>query len=87
MNKPLIAILAGLGALVISWIYPPWIVEAYDEGRFVGSRALGFHCIFETIPTRGGNGHVRADAGRLLLIDLCIVAVTAGVVMVLRQTR
>ncbi len=80
MNKPLIAILAGLGFLVISWLFPPW-EEQYGSRGFSYN---GFRFIF--MPA-GDYDSWRVCVVRLALIDLCIIAITAGVVLALKQWK
>jgi hypothetical protein len=74
MNNPSIAIQAGLGLLVSSWLFPPWVYK--------GGESEGFHFIFEKFSYA-----VRVDVGRLVLVDLCIVAVCAGVFMALKKSK
>ena len=85
MKKPLIAILAGLGLLMLSWLFPPWQMEVSAANHW---EDVGFHCFLVKLPYLGMShpGH-RIDFGRLILMDLSIVAMTAGAVLVLRQPR
>jgi hypothetical protein len=93
MNRNTIAILTGLAALVLSWLFPPWINTYRWDGKFVEEAAIGPRFLFGKLPQPPGRHSIeasytyRVDSGRLMLIDLCIAAMTVGVILVLKRPK
>ena len=87
LSKQTATILAGLAALVISWLFPPWTLESDSMGIF-SSVPLGLHYILSDFPGPPAPYlRFRVDISRLVLIDLCILAVTVGAILVVRQPK
>jgi hypothetical protein len=79
-----LAILAGLGSLVLSWIFPPWQKTWKHEGRIVRVEHVGPVCLFD-MPQREivTDSAFSIDVSRLVLVDLCIAAISAGAAITL----
>jgi hypothetical protein len=72
MSKSLRAIVIMVFLLVASWLCPPWTYTTQKLGKTVESD-WGHYFIF-LLPS-GGAGTFHVDTGKLVLTDLCIVAI------------
>lgn len=87
MSNPLMAILAGLGLLVLSWLFPPWIytIKAKGGQAFIEER-IGFAFLFKSQDSAAQTTYA-VDIPSLVLIDLCIVAISAGAFLTLKHFK
>ena len=78
MSKHFIALWAGIGLLVISWLIPPWTAMSESPQVAVHQMAAGFRCVFLPQEVWSDNRTFHIDVPLVLIIDLGIAAITAG---------
>jgi hypothetical protein len=79
MCKSFIAMWAGIGMLVASWLFPPTPQVVTNEGELV--RRGRFCFIFTAL--KGGDHELNLT--RLLFTDLSIISATGGIIYMLRK--
>ena len=75
--------IAAIGLLVISWLFPPW-TAAIDSTPARYQVGAGFHSVFRSPEVWSDNRTFRIDWRKLCLIDLGIVLAAAGTVISVR---
>ena len=90
MSKMLISMWVGIALLVASWLFPPWLKteqRASFNGTISAIENSGHSFIFS--PPQG-SAYLRLsyqiDLKRVLMLDLAIVAITAGAIITFRKS-
>lgn len=80
--RSLIAMWIGVGLLVLSWLFPPFVNITKERYK---NEVRTYH--FGVSVFTSTNYYWHPDFGRLLLIDSAIAAVTVAVMVSLRNTK
>ncbi len=91
LGKPVRAILAGIGLLALTWLFPPWLRTIKNtSGHVLRVDRIGFAFLLDTPNGLGASTLTAAyavDVPRLVLLDLIAAAATAGAFIVLQHRQ